>query len=280
MSNDSTTTEDNLPVGTTQHFAVLPLSSIDDPAMPMRSNLDNENIGDLVMSIKQVGLLEPIVVTPRGDRYEVVAGHRRITACQLGGLTEVPCHVVTGSENQIEMMKIHENLVRQEVNPYDEATHYARLIDVQKITPGKIAQMTNRGETYVRNRLKILQMDGRLQEALASGQLKLNVAMELHRIPDPTKLGEMMHYAIGHGVTGQVAKKWVDEQLPENRPTIGVIPDGPAYGQPVPASEQTTPCFYCLSPVRLWDASSVYVHAACQQQREQQADAEPEQPAE
>lgn len=280
MKPDTTTTANNTTGGTTQHFAVLPLTSIDDPERPMRSNLDNENLNDLVLSIKTVGLLEPIVVTPRGDRYEVIAGHRRITACQLGGLTEVPCHVVTGSQNQLEMMKIHENLVRQEVNPYDEATHYARLIDDMKITPGKIANMTNRSETYVRNRLRILSMEEPLQEALATGKLTLSVALELARIPDPGKLREMLHYAVGHGVTGQVAKKWVDEQLPENRPNIGVIPDGPAYGQPVPASEQTTPCFYCLNPVRLWDATSVMVHPACQQAREASQETGDEQPAE
>lgn len=256
----------------TARFETIPVDQIDDPERPMRTDISPESIADLVASIKQVGIIEPLVVIPRGDRYEIVAGHRRITAAESAGLHSVPCHVVEGTQEQVEMMKIHENLYRVDVNPYDEAQHYDRLIRDMKLSPMKIARFTNRSEGYVRDRLKILGFDPTLQEALRDGKLKLTVALELSRIPDPAKLREMIGYAVGHGVTGAVAKKWVDEQMPQNQnlPGLPALPTEPVPLQQ--ASEQHSECFYCLQEVRLWDAYTVYVHEDCIRARKQMAE--------
>lgn len=269
-----TQTEMVSPSAATQTFKYIPIALVDDPEHAMRSDMSQENINDLVMSIKQVGLLEPIVVFAKGERYEVVAGHRRITACEIAGLQEVPCHIVSGTQEQVEVMKIHENLVRQDVNPWDEATHYARLITDMKLTPGKIANLTNRSDVYVRERLKILQMESVLQDAVRTGTVGLGVAQELHKIKDPAKLQEMMHWAVGHGITREVAKRWVEENQPTQQKIAGTIPDDLAGQAPTPASEQHTECFYCLQPVRLWDALTVMVHDACGAQRMTEAEDE------
>lgn len=257
-------------------FAYLATSDIDDPERPMRSDLSQENLQDLALSIKQMGLLEPIVVTPRGDRYEVVAGHRRITAAGLVGLDEVPCHIVTGNQEQIEMMKIHENLIRQDVNPWDEATHFARLITDMKLTPGKIANMTNRSDGYVRQRLALLSMDNRLQEAVRDGKLRLSVANELAKINDPAKLGTMLGYASTQGITADVAKRWVAESQPSAPPVAGTLPPEVPGGQIVPASQQQVQCFYCLQHMGLFDGTQVLVHDQCAANRMSEADATPE----
>jgi hypothetical protein len=170
------------------------------------------------------------------------------------------------------MMKIHENLVRQDVNPWDEATHYARLITDMKLTPSKIANLTNRSDRYVQERLRILQMESVLQEAVRDGKVGLGVAQELHKVKDPAKLQEMMHWAVGHGITREVAKKWVEENQPTQQPIAGTIPDDIAGQAPTPASEQHTECFYCLQPVRLWDALTVMVHDACGARRMTEAE--------
>lgn len=249
-------------------FEEIPTNLIDDPVRAMRSDMSNESIGDLVMSIKSVGIIEPIVVKQVGDRFEVVAGHRRITAAEAAGLEVVPCHVVVGTEEQVEMMKIHENLYRVDVNPFDEASHYARLISTMKLSPMKIARMTNRSDNYVRDRLQILDYDETLRQAVAEGKLNLSVAKELNRIKKPEKLREMVGYAVGHGITGAVARKWVDEQMPSPEQPQGLAPMVGDMGNIVPASEQHTDCFYCLKPVRLFDAYNVMVHEDCLKERQ------------
>lgn len=262
----------------TRTFEYLPLTKIDDPEFAMRSDMSKENLAELASSIKQIGLLEPIVVTPRGDRYEVVAGHRRTHASELAGLTEVPCHIVHGSDDQTEMMKIHENLMRQDVNPWDEATHYARLITDKKLTPGKIAAMTSRSDSYVRQRLNLLSMDNRLQEAVREGKLKLSVAAELGKITDPAKLGTMIGYAVTQGITGEVAKRWVAENQPTAQPIAGTLPDTGNGYEPTPASEQKVQCFYCLEHLGLYDGTQVVVHDKCAADRMTEAETPAPQP--
>lgn len=255
------------------HFEMIPIHLIDDPVMAMRSDMNREGLDELVLSIRAVGIIEPIVVKPVGDRYEVIAGHRRITAAEPAGLTEVPCHVIIATEEQVEMMKIHENLMRVDVNPLDEASHYKRLMDNMKLSPARIARLTNRGENYVRARLNILNYPSDLQHALADGRIKLGVAQELFRIKDEMKLREMMNYAIGSGVTTAVAKKWVDESLPQPEQKQTFTPMTGDQGNIVPASEQHTNCFYCMQAVRLLEAYVVYVHEDCMKQREADAEA-------
>lgn len=256
-------------------FEVIAVALIDDPQNSMRTDMSAENIDDLVRSIKQVGIIEPLVVKPVGERFEVVAGHRRITAAEAAGLTEVPCTVIEATAEQAEMMKIHENLYRVDVNPYDEAQHYARLIKTMKLSPTSIARITNRSEHYVKDRLHILDYGPELRQAVAEGRMNLTVAKELDRIKDPTKQREMIGYAIGHGITGAVARRWVDESLPSSADNAGLTPQVGDLGDVTPASEQHSKCFYCLQEVRLYDAYTVYVHGNCLQEREQRA-AEPE----
>lgn len=254
----------------TTRFETLPTNLIDDPEIAMRSDMSRESIEDLVASIKQVGIIEPIVVRATGDRYEVIAGHRRITAAEAAGLEMVPCHVVEATQAQVETMKIHENLMRVDVNAADEAEHYARLIQTMKLSPSKIARMTNRSENYVRDRLQILDYLPELREALREGKLNLTVAKELNRIKDGAKLREMMGYAIGHGITGAVAKKWVDENLDQRQEMPFVADAGDSTSDFAPASAQEGTCFYCMNAVRLHAAYTVYVHEQCVTARQQQ----------
>lgn len=271
MDNQSLATAE--PVKT--RFEVISVALIDDPQNAMRTDMSAENIDDLVRSIKQVGIIEPLVVKPVGERFEIVAGHRRITAAEAAGLTEVPCTVIEATVEQAEMMKIHENLYRVDVNPYDEAQHYARLIQVMKLSPMSIARITNRSEHYVKDRLHILDYEPELRTAVAEGRVNLTVAKELDRIKEPHKLREMLGYAVGHGVTAAVARRWVDEQMPRDETNAGLTPQVGDLGEITPASEQHSKCFYCLQEVRLFDAYNVYVHKACLDER-QKVEVEPE----
>lgn len=252
----------------TTHFETIPTNLIDDPEHAMRSDMSRESIEDLVASIKQVGIIEPLVVRKIKDRYEIIAGHRRITAAEAAGLEVVPCHVVDATQEQVETMKIHENLYRVDVNPADEAEHYARLIKTMHLSPTQICRMTNRSETYVRDRLQILDYEPALREAVREGKLKMAVAKELSRIKDAPKQREMMGYAIGHGITGAVARKWVDEQLDQRQELPYVADSGEATHDFQPASQQEGTCFYCMAEVRLREAYTVYVHESCLKDRQ------------
>lgn len=240
---------------------------LDDPQRPMRSDITREALQELVMSIKQVGLIEPIIVKQVGKRYEVIAGHRRTMASEYAKLATVPCHVVEVSDDEAEMMKIHENLYRVDISPADEAKHYAWLIEKKKLTPTKVAQIISRQPKYVTDRLDILNYDEELRRALDQGLISFSVAKEFNRIDEKSKLRQYLSYAVRGGMTVGVAKKWVDDLL---KPAVAApeyiatpIDDSP-YTSP---QEQTSKCFYCQEGVKLLEAQVVYVHDHCLEDR-------------
>src|SRR3990167_7195426 len=157
-------------------FMLLSYDLIDDPEQPMRSEMTEASVEDLVMSIKQVGIIEPIVVKPVNGRYEVIAGHRRLFACRIAKIVEVPCYVRRANSEQTEMLKIHENLYRLDIRPGDEAKHFDVLVKKHHMTPEKIAQLISKSPNYVYDRLAILNYPDFLLEAMTKGEIAFGVA--------------------------------------------------------------------------------------------------------
>src|SRR5574343_2047869 len=94
---------------------------IDDPKEAMRTELDRDDLFDLAENIKQNGLINPITIRPMGDRYEVVAGHRRLSACKIAGIIKIPCVVRELDDTKTFEVMAAENLERADVDPVDEA---------------------------------------------------------------------------------------------------------------------------------------------------------------
>ena len=247
----------------TEEFLEIPLKLIDDPHRPIRTDITRESLNELVRSIKQIGLIEPVIVKRIGERYEVIAGHRRTVASEFAGLPAIPCRIVTASDEQTEMMKIHENLYRTDISPIDEARHYDYLIQRQNLTPHKIADLISRSPQYIADRLAILSYDEELGRALEQGLINFSVAKEFSRVEEKSKLRQYLKYAIRSGLTAGVAKKWVDDL---NKP---VVPEqesagtGPIINPTFGQKEETGNCFFCMQDVRLLEAQVVYVHDEC-----------------
>ena len=244
-------------------FLLVTTDMIDDPAQPMRSDLTEAGVEDLVMSIKQVGIIEPLVVKLKNGRYEVIAGHRRLYASKLAKLVEVPCYVRKANDEQTEMLKIHENLYRADIKPADEAKHFAYLIDKQKLTPVKVAQMISKSSSYVTDRLAILNYPDFLIEAMKSGSISFSVAREFSRFTDHKQMQAAVWYAKRGGMTQEMARKWVvDHQRQQEQPRV--TENAPVAGQgdnqPI---EHTARCVYCKEGLRLIEAEVVYMHTKC-----------------
>lgn len=244
-------------------FEMVDIARIDDPERAMRTDLSHDSVRDLAASIKQIGIVEPLVLQPKGDRFEVIAGHRRLTASGYAGVGRVPAYIVDGTREQLEMMKIHENLYRVDVPPLDEAKHYERIIQDMKLSPAKIARLINRSERYVKDRLKLLKMAEPLRIALQEGHITMTVALELSRIENPVKLADMLFYVKDSAISSDTAKKWVDEQLTGVNEGVEVQPraDAPTDSGPVP--EHHEECFFCFNPVSFRDGRTVWVHDEC-----------------
>src|SRR5579872_3617259 len=137
-------------------FRKLPIALIDPPAKAVRRSFDDEAMADLMQSITDVGLIEPIVVKETAGRFEVLAGHRRLVACQQLGHVEIACVVREDGAAAGEAVKVHENAVREAVNAAEEAQHFQELlVDHCDNDTDKLCALVRKSRAYVEGRLNL-----------------------------------------------------------------------------------------------------------------------------
>mgnify|MGYP001578724685 CR=1 FL=1 len=241
----------------------ISLDLIDQPVKAMRVNLTPESVEDLARSIRQFGVLQPILVRKVGERLEIIAGHRRYTAAKLAGLAKIPCVVANLSADMADVAKIHENIYRADVNPVDEAAYLDYLVKTYKLSPQKLGEQIGKSASYVSDRLAILSYPDELRQALSRGQVKLTVARVFSRITDPQKLHEYLHYALVSGITPQVAEGWYADWKRQQKGEF----DEPKETQSLPFVDQYKPtqvnCLICAEDLPMMYARIAYLHDEC-----------------
>lgn len=164
---DPTSVEDKK-VSQAQTLAVASL--IANPDQPRR-NFDEEALKELAESIKEHGIIQPIVVTPKGDDYEIVAGERRYRASKIAGIKDVPVIIRTlSSQNQLEISLI-ENIQRRDLNSIETATAYVKLRDQFNLTNDQIAKRVNKSTSSVANTMRLLKLPKEVVALVAEGAL-------------------------------------------------------------------------------------------------------------
>ena len=154
-----------------------------NPYQP-RTVFDHERLSDLTASIKEVGVLQPVLLRRVGDRYELVAGERRWLAAQAAGLAVIPALVRDGTDRDSLEQSIVENLHRDDLNPLEEAAAYLRLIDEFGLTQQEVATRVGRSRPTVANALRLLDLPGDVQRFLATGDISAGHARSLAGLAD------------------------------------------------------------------------------------------------
>lgn len=181
---------------------------IDDPAVAMRGELDREKLFELADNIKQNGLINPITVRPKNGRYEVVAGHRRLSACKIAGKIKISCVVRELNDQQTFEVMAAENLERDDVNPVEEAIFLHNFMERTGKTVSETAKAIKRSVGYVESRLVVGQMPDYMQEFLKQGEIKLGVAVTLMQIDEESTREVWTRMAVRDGVSVAQAEYW------------------------------------------------------------------------
>jgi len=208
---------------------------IDDPVDPMRGELEREALFELSNNIKQNGLINPITVRPIGDRYEVVAGHRRLSACKIAGIIRVQCVVRELDDQKAFEVMAAENLERADVDPVDEANFITRYIAKTGKSVADVATSLKRSVAYVNSRIEVGSMPEYMKEFLKSKQLKLGVALILNQIDDEQTRQLWTGIAVRDGASVAQAEYWLydynRQKLPggtlSTTPPDNFTPDAP-----------------------------------------------------
>lgn len=188
---------------------MVKLDDIKPPTKTIRTKADEDKMEELIDSIRRFGLINPITVFPRGKMYEIFAGHRRYIACKALGLEEIPANIRTADETQRDIIKLHENTVREDINPIDQAHYFKYMIEKYKYTHDEFANMIGKSRPYVSNIMRLLTYPPYIQEAIEKEDLTYNIANILMQIEDEGTREIYIGHAIRGGLSQETANTWV-----------------------------------------------------------------------
>lgn len=149
-----------------------------------RKVFDEDALGELADSIKQFGIIQPIIVTKKDTYYEIIAGERRWRAAKIAGLKEVPVIIKSFSEVETLEVSLIENIQRENLNSIEEAIAYQRLIDEFNLKQDEIAEKVSKSRSAVTNTLRLLNLDKRVQQMIVDEMISSGHARTLLSIPD------------------------------------------------------------------------------------------------
>lgn len=183
------------------HFAELPVDRVRPNPRQPREVFDEDALAELVASVREVGLLQPVVVRPVGDDYELVMGERRWRAVQEAGQATVPAIIRDTSDEDMLRDALLENLHRAQLNPLEEAAAYQQLLDDFGCTHDELAGRIGRSRPQVTNTLRLLRLTPPVQRRVAAGVLSAGHARALVAIEDPGQQERMAQRTVAEGLS-------------------------------------------------------------------------------
>jgi ParB family chromosome partitioning protein len=211
------------------HFAEVPLGAITPNPRQPREVFDEDALAELVTSIKEVGLLQPVVVRQLGpDRYELIMGERRWRACREAGLERIPAIVRDTDDEKLLLDALLENLHRAQLNPLEEAAAYDQLLKDFNCTHDQLADRIGRSRPQVSNTLRLLRLSPPVQRRVAAGVLSAGHARALLSVDDSEEQDRLAHRIVAEGLSVRAVEEIVT--LLNSNPKTAPKPKGPRAG--------------------------------------------------
>lgn len=169
---------------TRENSSQIQIDLIDPSPVQPRSYFDDRSLQELAMSIRENGIVQPVLVRPNGERYELVAGERRWRAAQVAGLTQIPVIIREIPSDKVLELALIENIQREDLNAIEEARAYKNLIETVGLTQESLAQRVGRDRSYITNFIRLLRLPDDLQQLVQEGKLSAGHARTLLGVDD------------------------------------------------------------------------------------------------
>lgn len=208
----------------------VPVHEIRPNPFQPRSEFEPDALGGLMESIRENGLLQPLVVRPAGDRWELVAGERRWRAVKKLGWDQAPAIVRDLRDEQMLVLALVENLQRENLNPLEEALGYQQLIDNFGLTQQEIADRVGKDRSTVSNTLRLLELEGKARDLLVEGKLTAGHARALLGVEDPGRRTELAREVVQRGLSVRATERRVRKIREDGAPGEGDA-DGRGSGE-------------------------------------------------
>lgn len=206
----------------TKEFTIE-LEEIDAGENPLRLEGENKGIAELSETISRIGLINPLVVAPGsdGDRYRLIAGHRRFAACRIAGLKEVQVRIIEGDQREICEIALAENLFRKDLSPVEMAVAVVALMKEGGMAREEVASICHRPSAWVREQEEIVSWPADVQNAVHNGWLSVSAASNLALVYDDAHRRSLLNQAKQKGATARATAAWLQEWLSPVSPQPG-----------------------------------------------------------
>lgn len=204
ISNIEPSTQDQEPndIAIVNTIAELPIDKIEANPLQPRTEFNQEELLELVQSIKANGLIQPITVRKLTDQaFQIISGERRFRACKLAGLKSIPCYIRLIKDEALLELALIENIQRADLNPIEIAISYQRLIDELNYSQEEMALRVGKKRSTITNFLRILKLSPDIQKALKAKSISMGHAKALLSIEDPSLRNVIFHQIINEGLS-------------------------------------------------------------------------------
>lgn len=194
------------------------ISEIDPNMGQPRKKFDEDELLELAESIKIHGVIQPIILTKRGKRYEIIAGERRWRASKLAGLTKIPAIIREYTDKEIMEVSLIENIQRQDLNPVEEALAFKNLIDEYKMKQDDLAERVSKSRSAITNALRLLKLDDKVKAMLAEGLISTGHARALLAVEDKNKQQTLAVKIFDEKLSVRETEKLIKQLLDDKEP--------------------------------------------------------------
>ena len=236
---------------------------IDRPEEIARIEIDEEELRGLADSIRERGLQQRIRVARRGDRFLIIFGDRRYLACKKLGMTKIKATVVDADESEVILDRFVENVQRVNLSPLEEALQYKGMRDKLGMSVDEIAVRVSKSEGHVWRKIRMLEMDEPMMDAIHKGLIGVTVGEELWQVKDKSHRAYLLEMACAHGVTKDVARMWADDWKKSRMEKASAGEGGGGEG-PVSLDHKVyIACGLCNGPEEVRELTTISVCREC-----------------
>lgn len=199
-----------------------------------REVFDEKALKELAVSIKEHGVIQPIIVRSVNGKYEIIAGERRYKASALAGLTKIPAIVRNLDDKEASKVALLENLQRKDLNPIEEARTYQKIIELDQMTQDDLAKTMGKSQSAIANKIRLLSLPTEIQDALLKDEISERHARTLLSIDDNNAQKELLNRIIKEKITVRELEKIISDMYPNNKNVLNDVVDTPTEKVEVP----------------------------------------------
>lgn len=191
----------------------IPTDKITPNRSQPRNDFDQNSIVRLADSIRRYGLIQPLTVRLNGDRYELIAGERRLRACKLLGYLQVPCVIRSANERVSAEIALIENLMRDNLNMFEQAKAFRRLITEFGLTQEQVAKSLSMSQSAVANKLRLLRLSDEEMAFILDNLLTERHARAILRIKDRTERRKILEHISQHKLNVSLSEQYIEKAI-------------------------------------------------------------------